>query len=447
MQRNTSGRYSIHELLRQFGETSLKREANSYTRVRQAHARYYCDFLGELEDALNLGDPAPACCAIELELGNVHLAWAWACRHGLYDDLIKAEYAIFLFREYQNRFQEMEQMYQTAICHLTVLDPSSKRDFMLACVRRSQAWTALRFGQVDRGVQFGLQSWEYFVKSNLPMRTVSGNDPRAPLTVLYTIRGDYQQARRIGEKMLHDHLARNDGVKAILAYYTLSALELAEGNYEQVRRYGQSAYAAFKATGHRYLWSYLLNNWGNAERALGNYAEAKRLFWASHDHMRDLGSTEGMSTALNNIAYIALLQGKDEESQSIFERNIVTYRNLGDVGGITTTLEGLGRIALHQKNYAGAAQCFHEALQTAGSSLPDITLSILIGVSQLFLATDRREQALPILVLVMHHPASKQEVKDRAQRQIDRHALDLGSDHESMALAVLVDAALQYLLH
>jgi DNA-binding SARP family transcriptional activator/predicted ATPase/Tfp pilus assembly protein PilF len=445
VQRDTTGRYAIHELLRQFGKTSLNTDKNSYASVHNAHADYYCSFLAELDNVLNTGDAQIACREIEQELGNVHLAWEWACQHGLFDHLIKAEYAIFLFREYQNRFQEMEQMYQTAVSHLTIFEPSPKRDYVLSDVLRCQAWTALRFGQIERGLKLGLQSWDYLIRSKLPLKAVSGNDPRAPLTVLYTISGDYELARKTGEAMLKHHRERGDGVKAILAYYALSALEMAEGNYEQVRHYGQSAAKDFKATGHRYLYAYFLNNWGNAERVLGNYDEAKRLFSESCDHMHDLGSTEGMTTAFNNMAYIAILLKDYDEAQKILQQNTATYRNLGDIGGIAMSLEGLGRIAIDQSDYPRAARLFSDALQTAGSALSSITLSILTRVSRLFLETNLPEQAYEILKLVMHHPASNQEIKERAQHQIDDYGLDLNGKEGEDSLERLVEETIQCL--
>ncbi len=445
VQRDSGGRFAIHELLRQFGETSLNSDEESATRVRNEHAHYYCDYLGGLDAELNLGDATLACRQIELELGNVHVAWDWACQRGMFECLIEAEYPIFLFREYANRFEEMEQMYQTAIRHLTARDASPQRDFVLSSVLRSRAWTALRFGQIEQGLELARQSWDFLLKSEMPLRTVSGNDPRAPLTVLYTLSGNFDLARQNGEEMLAHHRSRDDGVKAILAYYALSTLEIAEGHYERVLEYGRSAQEYFEATGHRYLWSYCLNNWGNAERALGHLDEAKRLFLESYGHMRDLGSTEGMTTALNNIAQIAIHQGEYDNARVILERNVATYRNLGDIGGIAMTLEGLGNIALHQGDYAQAAQLFGEALQTSGTSLPGLTLSILTGIGRLFLEAGRSGQGERMLLQVSNHPAANQEIRNRTRQVADACGMQMADAGEDFALSDLLAGALQQL--
>jgi tetratricopeptide (TPR) repeat protein len=212
-----------------------------------------------------------------------------------------------------------------------------------------------------------------------------------------------------------------------------------------VRQYGQAALEDFKATGHRYLWSYFINNWGNAERTLGNHDQAKRLFQERYDHMQYLGTIEGMTTALNNIANIAMLQEDYDEARQVFEQKTATYRDQGDIWGIALTLEGLGRIAVRQNARARAAQLLSEALQNSGTSLDSITLSILIQVSRLFLKTDLQEQAFQILGLVMHHPASSSEVRDRAQRLLASWGLNLEGHDRMVTLENLVDEVTSWL--
>jgi DNA-binding SARP family transcriptional activator/tetratricopeptide (TPR) repeat protein len=438
IQRNSSGRYSVHELLRQFGEATFRGDNTNYTAVRDAHGHYYCGVLRRLDDELNFGDAQAACRAIEPDLGNIHLAWEWACRRGLFDELIAAEYAIFLFREYQNRFQEMELMYEVAVRDLGAFEPSPKRDYLLSGVLRSQAWTALRYGQIELGIRLARQSWEHLVQSKIPLSRVSGNDPRAPLTVLYTLSGEYDRARRSGEEMLREHRNREDGVKAILAYYALSTLELAEGNYEQVRCYGQEASEDFRTTGHRLLWAYFLNNWGNSERALGNYGEAQRLFRESYEHMRYLGATEGMTTALNNIANVEILRGDFDEARKIYQQSLPVYQNLGDIGGIAATLEGLGLVALRQNDTRRAAFYFREALQTAGTSVTSISLATLAQVGELFWECELQEEACQVIRAALHHSASHQEIRQQAQYLAGLYSFDMSDADPSVSLEKLI---------
>ena len=436
LQRDAAGRYSIHELLRQMGETTLKNDPERYASARENHTRYYCKFLADLDQQYAVGDVKFACQVTEPEMSNIHNAWVWASKHGMFADLILVQHSILIFREVQNRWQEVESWYETAITELANFPACPERDLVLSGVYIQKSWTALRLGQIEQGLAFGHQSWQYLQNSKLELAFLPGLDARSALTVLYTVAGNYEAARQIGEEMLAYHQNRNDRINAIGALYSLSALELAKGNYEKVQQYGQAALEHHTATGYRYMWSYLLNNWGNAERALGNFDEAQRLFRESYDNMRDLGHQEGMRTALNNLAQIAILQDEYDVATEIFNQNISTYRDIGDIGGIASALESLGRIAIRQEDYAGAAKLFSEALETVGSKLGSVTVSVLLRVSKMFLEADLQEKAVQLLTLISHHPASNQEIRAEAQQYCVDYVVQISDEIPSLEMTV-----------
>jgi len=74
------------------------------------------------------------------------------------------------------------------------------------------------------------------------------------------------------------------------------------------------------------------------------------------------------------------------------------------------TLGNLGHTALACKDYAAAEGYYHKGLQTAVAinDIPDI-LDILSGLAGALAQTNRMEQALIILGLVLHHPGLEDE--------------------------------------
>ena len=72
-----SGRYTIHELLRQFAEAEL--DATSQTvEVHTAHCRYYADFLYQREAGLKGFLQVTVLDEIEADFENVRASWQWA---------------------------------------------------------------------------------------------------------------------------------------------------------------------------------------------------------------------------------------------------------------------------------------------------------------------------------------------------------------------------------
>lgn len=79
------GRYSLHELLRQYAEAHLGDEAAA---LGEAHSVYYLRFVASLAPALKGGRQVEAARELAAELDNVRAAWDWAVarkRHTLID--------------------------------------------------------------------------------------------------------------------------------------------------------------------------------------------------------------------------------------------------------------------------------------------------------------------------------------------------------------------------
>lgn len=68
LRREISGRYHIHELLRQYGAEQLTVHPDKETEVRKSHARYYAKFLKDHKNASAEIDP---------EVDNLRIAWEW----------------------------------------------------------------------------------------------------------------------------------------------------------------------------------------------------------------------------------------------------------------------------------------------------------------------------------------------------------------------------------
>ncbi len=75
-----SGRYEIHELLRQYAEGRLN-EAGQADEARAAHAAYFADFMAQHEPDIAGGRQREGLDAIDADFENVRGAWQWAGAH------------------------------------------------------------------------------------------------------------------------------------------------------------------------------------------------------------------------------------------------------------------------------------------------------------------------------------------------------------------------------
>ena len=70
-----TGRYTVHELLRQYAEAELRKDPDQYHRVLEAHAVYYSGLTEEAFALLTRSDEPLMLATVEQDLDNIRLAW------------------------------------------------------------------------------------------------------------------------------------------------------------------------------------------------------------------------------------------------------------------------------------------------------------------------------------------------------------------------------------
>lgn len=78
LRRTSTGRYEIHEVLRQYAEEALRRDGAEYVQVRDAHCRYYAELLLQHKTELKSNELPPVTSVLDQERENVRAAWNWA---------------------------------------------------------------------------------------------------------------------------------------------------------------------------------------------------------------------------------------------------------------------------------------------------------------------------------------------------------------------------------
>lgn len=134
-----SGRYDIHELLRQYGAERLD-AANRSGTVRQAYAFYYLDLLHNLESDIKSRNQIDALNAIAADFENIRNAWKLAIEYGrqtaaFYDAINRAVESISFYGDMRGRYHEAVAMMRSAIDNF----PPTEDPARLFILRRIEA--------------------------------------------------------------------------------------------------------------------------------------------------------------------------------------------------------------------------------------------------------------------------------------------------------------------
>jgi serine/threonine protein kinase/tetratricopeptide (TPR) repeat protein len=420
-----SGRYDIHQLLRQYAEDCLMASPDNVTEIRDLHCSYYADFLHKQEYDLFFGRQQKAISDIETDLDNIRIAWSWACQQVKAKEISTMFYALFHGFMMLNLDMEALRMAEKAIGNLEAVEVTEERNTALAQVLSLQAAMSMRLGQIEKAKGAGERGLQLFETLNSPAHSKMIWGPRFVLGIVHVIQGDFAQAEKMGEQKLRNHETGDDKFGLAAAFYVLMIANLAQGKYEKAHEYAQQAYTNAIEAGSRWFVAYILDEWGNTARALGNYDEAKELYQKSYGIHKSFDDSQGMGAVLNHLANIALLQGDLSEAEQHYRQSVTLNRDMGNQGGIAESLEGLGNAMLGQGDYQQAEDYFIEALQTVGA-LVQFTLSILTGLGELWIRMGQQQRGGRMLAFVLHYPASNQEIKDRVEQlkiKLDKEAV------------------------
>jgi len=228
---DATGRYSVHELLRQYGAGKLEMDPAEQQATVAHHCLYIADFLGERLEVINGEAQHQAANEIATELDNIRAAWQWSLQQRRLDDIRRIISTYYSFCQLQSRFLEGIQALQAAQVCLETLEPTHQRDLTLAYVLNHQGWLYIRLGQLDQAAAALQHSRDLYTQLNVPPQTIMGGDSRVALAIVYLIQGDYRRAIELSEEARRVAEGYRSQHNLAFAHYALTAAQLALGDY------------------------------------------------------------------------------------------------------------------------------------------------------------------------------------------------------------------------
>jgi tetratricopeptide (TPR) repeat protein len=139
---DVSGRYDLHELLRQYGEEQLNVSPQEQEHIHDLHCAYYAKFMQQQWEHLNGSHVKVSLKQIDQEIDNVRAVWQWAIARKKVDEIDRVLDSLWLYDDIRGRYQESEQACEDAVAMLAD-DGDETGGVVLAHVLVRQAWTCM----------------------------------------------------------------------------------------------------------------------------------------------------------------------------------------------------------------------------------------------------------------------------------------------------------------
>jgi predicted ATPase/DNA-binding XRE family transcriptional regulator len=441
VQRSETGRYALHELIRQYAAAMLQTQAREKNIVNRKHAEYYLTWLQACERDLTSSEQKNIFAELNSDLDNIRTAWEVAVVHRQVSLLRGATWPLYYFYELHDFFQEGEAVFkrgaEMAQGWLAVSDQENaapektKLEGVLGDMLAHQAFFNLRLGHNELAVT------QYRSSIDL-LRPLDEAFALAHALLHYGyqcwIIGDFVEAARSLQEGLplscslqHAWLQANYSIARGVVAHEL-------GNYLEAYQLLHDGLTAAHLIGDPHLMSFSGNLFIRTAQALGRVTEAEVALQEGLSLVTEIGDRWGMGLRLERMAVAAQLAGEYAEAQRLFDESVVLYREIGDQWGWSRVLNLRGYFTLLTGDVPLARQVFLQAAQIslAAGVLPNV-MDALAGLCSCCAQEGQGDRALELAILVLQHSASPQDSKVRAEK--------LRSELEMQLTPQQVDAA------
>ncbi len=421
IRRSGGGRYDLHELIRQFAAEHLAERAEEQTATRARHGNYYLAYFSQADGRLRSSAQRETLAELTTEMDNFRSAWDWAVTHGEFALIEQTMRLFVMLYDTRGWLQEGLDMLGRAVSALETAHGQSPPDrtnqVALGHILTARSVLATRLGQHELAQAMLERSLEILRPMDEPRVLVEA------ITFLGNVMefsGNYSRASELYSEGLEIATAIGDRWFAALCLLCLAgegSFRLPTSKPENAHERLQSVVADWRRIGDPRLTAIALNNLSWVAVRLGRHDEARDALEESVLLNTSIGDRWGLGFAYRGLGLIAQAQGEHLQAVDMFRKSLDTFTEVGARQDVARVLVEMSRSILAQGNDAEAGGGWCEALRiTTETQSAFVALEALVGIATLRAKQGNIEQALELSLIVLNHPATLQETKDRAEK-------------------------------
>lgn len=408
---DSAGRFSMHELVRQFAAEGLNAQPFAAEGVAQRHFSYYTAWLQQQRGQLHRKAQKRVLGEILAELENVRAAWRRALQQQHLPAITAALDTLADVHELCGWFHEGEAVFQEAVTAFVHADDEQQQRLQ-GRLQARLGFFAQRLAKYSSARQL-LQ--ETYAKLQALGELAATSYCLNCLGEIARIAGDYEEAERCLTESIT--LCRTHGDRQLLsrAYNLLGIVCGVRGRHDEAQQLFRDSLALSEAAEDQLGIAKALNNLGIMAYFAGDYDAAQRFYQGSLNINQDLGHQYDTALALSNLGLVAQKQGRFEDAVAIFTESIAIQRKIGYELGVGLSLRNLCATLLDLEQLDAAATHLQEVLHLAYKIRnPPLGLAGLLCLAQLYRLRDDWPTAVCFATLVHQHPATEDEIRTKA---------------------------------
>lgn len=339
VQRDANGRYTLHELLRQYAEAELK-EAGQMADACAAHCANYTIYFQQHEADLKWHRQVAALDEIERDFENVRAAWQWAVAQRDYNAIGVALESLYWFCETRIRLQEGLELLRVAREQLAPLANEAPHPVWGRVMAR----------------MFGQNSVVHEPPSESRTRVETG--------------------LAIAQK-------EENQVEIAFCLWRLGMTYYLSDDSANAIPYLEASLAHYETLNDRFYQGYLLKDLGIVYITLGQSERGAEAIEQSLNLRREIGDLDGIASSISALGWILYNQGHCTEAEAYWQESQQLRRTTGSRGFRNSRDFELAWLGLFNRGDLDKVRALTEKMQrsAAATKYPTSThrSSVLMG--------------------------------------------------------------------
>ena len=406
-----AGRFSMHELLRQFAAEQLLSQPDAAALVRTRHLTHYLTWLHQQHRHLHGKQQKQILRDIIAEMENVRAAWRQALQQQQIVPIGVALDTLADVHELCGWFHEGETVFTDALTHFQAAPDDAARG-LLGRLQARMGFFAQRLAKYANAKDL-LQGTLELLRALGPLTALS--QCLNTLAEIARIEGDYGAAERCLTESIA--LCRTHGDQLLLSR-TLNSLGIVygvRGLPAEAQRLFRESLAICESGEDQLGIAKALNNLGIMAYFAEEYGAAQAFYQRSLAISQETGHPYDTALALSNLGLVAQKQQRYEDAVAIFADSIAIQRKIGYELGVGSSLRNLCSTLLELNQVEEATVHLQEILHLAQKiHNPPLALSGLVGMAHFYTLRNNWSTASRLATFVHHHPATEEEIRTKA---------------------------------
>ncbi|HIE22550.1 MAG TPA: tetratricopeptide repeat protein, partial [Acidimicrobiia bacterium] len=335
------GRYTVHELLRQYAADALLMDAERRDEVHDAHAQFYSNVTARAEELIPVCDQEQALNIVEAELDNIRAAWRHSLTRGDGAAVRRFAAGLWLLHEIRGWHNSAVGLFGEAADTLdaTAEDEEVRIGRSLAIAAR--AWFLALLGQPKAAADQAGEAAATLAPLSDPVVHAMAIHFQCPgllyLTRLDEVRAATLEGSRIATSLPDEYLRSE--IAGWLAF-----AELYLGNDEAAARLFDEIDAVLTRRGDNRLLPWIDIGRAMLASKSGRYDEAIRILDVTVQRAHKIGYRRAVQLASQQLGDVLLEGGDLEAAESAYLESLAMSEEMGSVAEMAEMLVRIAKV-------------------------------------------------------------------------------------------------------